>query len=661
MPVAERHIVKVEEAKEAQDGRPSVGPVYRNVLCKDGFPSPVAGVETCWDVFSESVKRCPNNQMLGHREFIDGKAGKFMWWTYKEVYEIAISIGSAMRTCGVNPKGRCGIYGANCPQWLITMEACNGQSIYCVPLYDTLGADAVEFIIGHAEVSIAFVQDAKLPSMIKCLPRCTEYLKTLVSFGNLSTKQRAEVESMGVVAYSWDEFHELGKRNPLEAVFPKSHDISTIMYTSGTTGVPKGVLLTHAGLLSVIAGIDLIFDPTDERVTENDIFFSYLPLAHIFDRIFEEYIVYKGASIGYWQGDVRLLLEDIGELKPTIFAGVPRVLERVYSGTMQKIAAGGSLRKRLFDFAYQYKLYNMMNGYKQDKASPFFDNLVFSKIKQGLGGHVRFIVSGGAPLAKHVEEFLRVTTCAIVMQGYGLTETAAASFLSLPNAMMMMGTVGPPIPCIEACLESVPDMNYDAINGTPQGEVCIRGKSVFVGYHKHDDLTRDVLFDGWFHTGDIGEWQDDGSLKIIDRKKNILKLSQGEYVAVESIENVYNQSPLVESIWVYGNSFESSLVAVIVPNKTDVEKWARDNGLEGDFTSLCNSSKVKGYVLGELDTIAKMKKLMRFEFIRAIYLDPQPFDMERDLLTPTYKKKRAQLFNYYKKIIETLYEELKRG
>lgn len=610
-------------------------------------------------ICSETVKKYPNNRMLGHRKKVGDQVGEYVWQTYQEAFDTVIAIGSAMRISGLNPRGRCGVYGANCPEWLMAMEACNGHSIYCVPLYDSLGADAVEYIVGHAEVSLAFIQDSKMAAMLKCLPRCTTFLKTLVCFGNISKEQREEAERLGVTAYSWSEFVDLGKKNPVVISPPKKEDISTIMYTSGTTGEPKGVLLTHENITDVIAGVDHLLDSLGEKMTQEDVYFSFLPLAHIFDRIIEEYSVRSGAAIGFWQGDVKRVVEDVGVLRPTIFAGVPRVYDRIYSGALQKVNAGGFLRKKIFDIGFQYKLSRMLKGLKQDKASPFFDSLVFSKIKQGLGGRVRIILSGAAPLARHVEEFLRVATGSLALQGYGLTETCGASFVSIPDVISMMGTVGVPLPNIDVRLESVPELGYDALADPPRGEVCIRGKSVFVGYHKREDLTQDVMVDGWFHTGDIGEWQQDGALKLIDRKKNIFKLSQGEYVAVENLENVYSFCPLIESIWVYGNSLESSLVAVIVPNQAALEDWAEANAVEGDFAAICDSSKARDHVLHELDALARSKKLRGFEFIKALHLEPQAFDIERDLLTPTYKKKRPQLLKYYKETIDNLYKSIK--
>ncbi|CAH9117064.1 unnamed protein product [Cuscuta europaea] len=655
----DRLIVEVEPAKAATDGKPSVGPVYRSVFAKDGFPAPIQGLNCCWDIFRLSVEKYPNNPMLGRRKIIDGKPGNYVWMTYKEVFDIVIKIGNSIRSCGVEEGEKCGIYGANCPEWIISMEACNAHGLYCVPLYDTLGAGAIEFIICHAEVKITFCEEKKIPELLKTFPKASQYLKTVVSFGEVTPEQKDKLESFGTVIYSWDEFLSLGEDKNFDLPAKKKTDICTIMYTSGTTGDPKGVLISNNNIVTLIAGVKRLLESVNESLSMNDVYISYLPLAHIFDRVIEECFINHGASIGFWRGDVKLLIEDIGELKPTIFCAVPRVLERVYSGLQQKLSAGGFLKSKLFNFAYAYKFYNMKKGCKHDEASPVCDKVVFSKVKEGLGGRVRLILSGAAPLASHVETFLKVVACAHVLQGYGLTETCAGTFVSLPNRVDMLGTVGPPVPNVDVCLESVPEMGYDALSEIPRGEVCVKGDTLFSGYYKREDLTKEAIVDGWFHTGDVGEWQSNGSLKIIDRKKNIFKLSQGEYVAVENLENIYGEIYVIDSIWVYGNSFESFLVAVINPNQPAVEKWAEHNGIAGNFDSLCGNPKVKEYILGELTKIAKEKKLKGFEFIKSLHLDPVPFDMERDLLTPTFKKKRPQLLKYYQTVIDNMYRSAK--
>ncbi|GJN29596.1 hypothetical protein PR202_gb17836 [Eleusine coracana subsp. coracana] len=535
---------------------------------------------------------------------------------------------------------------------LFHLQACNALGVCCIPLYDTLGAGAVEFIICHAEIPIVFVEEKKIGEFLISFA-------AIISFGGVTNGQKEEASSHGLSIFSWEEFLIMGGELQLDLPEKKKSDICLIMYTSGTTGEPKGVMISNESILLNIAGIDSFIQSVGEVFSQDDVYLSYLPLAHIFDRIFEEVFISHGSKIGFWRGDVKLLVEDIAELRPTIFCAVPRVLDRIYSGLNAKISAGGILKKTLFNFGYKLKLDNMRKGIRHENAAPFFDKLVFSKVKERLGGKLRIILSGGAPLSAQVEEFLRVVTCAHIVQGYGLTETCAGSFSSIPNEISMLGTVGPPVSHIDVRLESVPEMGYNALSSIPRGEICVRGNVLFSGYYKREDLTQEVMIDGWFHTGDVGEWQSDGSMKVIDRKKNIFKLSHGEYVAVENLENVYGVLPEIDSIWVYGNSFESSLVAVVNPNQQEFERWAAQNGITGSFAELCENSRAKEHILAELTKIAKEKKLKGFEFIKAIHLDPVPFDMERDLITPTYKKKRPQMLKYYQGKIDALYKGMK--
>ncbi|KAK7407748.1 hypothetical protein VNO78_09798 [Psophocarpus tetragonolobus] len=654
----EVYTVKVEEGWPATDGKPSVGPVYRSIYAQDGRLEVPSDFESPWDFFRDSVKRNPNSKMLGRRQKNESKVDPYAWLTYQEVYDAAMKMGSAMSRRGVNPGDRCGIYGSNCPEWIIAMEACNSCAVSYVPLYDTLGPNAVEFIINHAEVSIAFVQEKKIPSILSCLARCSSNLKTVVSFGSVSAAQKKEAEELGASCFSWEEFLQSGC---LDWDLPSKTrtDICTIMYTSGTTGDPKGVVIKNEAFMAEVLSVDHIIILTDREAGEDDVYFSFLPLAHVYDQIMETYCIFKGSSIGFWQGDVRFLLEDIQALKPTIFCGVPRVFDRIYAGIKSKVSSAGTLQSTLFQCAYNYKLKYLEKGLPQHKAAPLFDRLVFDKTKLALGGRVRILLSGAAPLPRHVEEFMRVTSGSTLTQGYGLTESCAGCFTAIGDVYSMIGTVGVPMTTIEARLESVPEMGYDALSSVARGEICLRGNSLFSGYHKREDLTKEVVVDGWFHTGDIGEWQPNGAMKIIDRKKNIFKLSQGEYIAVENIENKYLQCPLIASIWVYGNSFESFLVAVVVPERKAIEDWAQEHNVTHDFKSLCDNLKARKFILDELNSTGQKHQLRGFELLKAVHLEPNPFDMERDLITPTFKLKRPQLLKYYKDQIDQLYKEAK--
>ncbi|CAN6467994.1 unnamed protein product [Victoria cruziana] len=599
--------------------------------------------------------------MLGWREITNGEAGGYVWKTFKEAYEEALQIGSALRISGAEPGHRIGIYGANCPQWIIAMEACNAHSLICVPLYDTLGANAVDFIIEHAEIEHVFVQSKKLLSLLKNNSKSVKGLKSVTCFTSIPEEQRDEAARMGIPVHSWDEFLVMGKENFVDISPPNPHDICTIMYTSGTSGEPKGVILTHETHAMQVKAIDIFMSQFEDKMLEGDSYLSFLPLAHIMDRIVEEYYFHQGAAVGYWQGNIEFLKDDLMELKPTLFAGVPRVFERVHAGTMKAINEVSPIKKMIFNSLYKYKLYLLNMGYKQRLASPFADLLAFHKIKAGMGGRVRLIISGAAPLREDVEEFLRVTSGACVVQGYGLTETCGMGTIACPDELGMIGTVGVPSTYIEMRLEEVPEMGYSPFGRSPRGEICFRGKTLFSGYYKNPELTNEVFKDGWFHTGDIGELLPNGVLKVIDRKKNIFKLSQGEYIAVENLERIYASPPIVEDVWVYGDSFQSMLIAVVVPNEEHTKKWGELNGHLNSFGELCALPQLRNHILLELKSAAEKNKLRKFEHIKGIMVEASHFEARPDLLTPTMKKKRAQLLKHYKADIDNLYNNLKEG
>ncbi|CAI5963772.1 unnamed protein product, partial [Closterium sp. NIES-64] len=280
----------------------------------------------------------------------------------------------------------------------MTMEACNSQSIHCVPLYDTLGPEAVEFILNHAEVSSVAVMPANLPALLKSLPKCTEHVKTVISMGAVDEESSKALKDLGIKALSWED--------ALKEVL------------LSTTGEPKGVLLTHRALLAAIAGNKDFVAYNNINFGEDEMYLSYLPLAHIFDRSAEELITYFGGAIGFWRGDVKLLTEDIAELRPTFFCGVPRIFDRIYAGVKAKVEAAGGISKFLFDLAYSRKQARIRAGVALQFAAPISDAIVFNKIKARLGGRVKAICSGAAPLAPHVEEFLKITMCCPVVQGY---------------------------------------------------------------------------------------------------------------------------------------------------------------------------------------------------------------------------------------------------
>jgi long-chain acyl-CoA synthetase len=563
------------------------------------------------------------------------------------------------------------------PPFCLSLQACNRQAAWCVPLYDTLGDDAVRYVLGHAAVTVVACAGDKLAPLAAALAARAPpgadpaAVATVVVWGDVTDEALADARAAtGAAVVRFSDFEAsgaAGAATPPAAATPA--DVCTVMYTSGTTGNPKGVMITHGGLLATVAGQARGFRQIGERVGQalgpSDVMLSYLPLAHIFDRALEELFLHVGASIGYWRGRIDGVLADIGALRPTMFIGVPRVFDRVYAGVLAQLNAASPIRRAVFGLAMWHKARAMDAGVRWDHASPLADRFVFGKVKARLGGRVKLVASGSAPLAPHVERFLKVAMCCPVVQGYGLTETCGASFCAMP-VPSHTGRVGGALACLHYRVESVPEMACDALATPPRGEVLVRGPPVFAGYYKDAVQTAEVLdTDGWFRTGDIGELAADGSLKIVDRKKSLFKLAQGEYVSPERVEGALLASPLVDQLWVTGDSLRAAPVAIGVPAEPALRSLAsRTPGApaaKASLADLCASPAVVAAALAELTAGGKAAGLRAFELPRALLLDPAPWTVETGLATPTFKLKRPQLRQKYGGAIQDLYRGVDRA
>lgn len=393
----------------------------------------------------------------------------------------------------------------------------------------------------------------------------------------------------------------------------------------------------------------------------DDVCISYLPLAHIYGRISDMMILTVGGRLGFFSGDMNTLVDDIQVLKPTVFASVPRLLNKIYgklvASTIQAPGVTGALARR----AVAAKLANLEAG--KGYTHPLWDRLIFNKVKQALGGNVRIMVTGSAPIGKDVMQFLRIAFCCDIREGYGATETCAASTVHYEGEYLA-GHIGGPFTCNEIMLLDVPEMEYLSTDPYPRGEICVRGPNIFKGYFKDEEKTREAIDEeGWFHTGDIGMINERGAIVIIDRKKNIFKLAQGEYIAPEKIENVYAKDPIIGQIYLHGDSLQSSLVAIVVPdpdalNSLLAAKLPQIHAKKLSLPELCKLPEVNALVLAQMDRVGKLSGLRGFEFAKAIHLEPEPFTIENDLLTPTFKVKRPQAKKHFEAQIAQLYERV---
>ncbi|KAM7374643.1 hypothetical protein PAMP_007289 [Pampus punctatissimus] len=432
---------------------------------------------------------------------------------------------------------------------------------------------------------------------------------------------------------------------------PAPEDLSIVCFTSGTTGNPKGVMLTHGNVVADFSGFLKV---TDKVIFPNqdDCLISFLPLAHMFERLIESVVYCHGGRIGFYQGDIRLLPDDMKTLRPTIFPVVPRLLNRMYDKIFSQ--ANSPLKRWLLNFAAKRKGAEVSSGVI--RSDSIWDKIFFSKIQASLGGRLRMIITGAAPTSPSVLGFLRAALGCQVYEAYGQTECTAGCTFTTPGDWTP-GHVGAPLPCNLIKLVDVPEKNYFASKG--EGEVCVKGPNVFKGYLKDPERTAETLdADGWLHTGDIGKWLSNGTLKIIDRKKHIFKLAQGEYISPEKIENIYIRSEPVAQLYVHGDSLQSCLVGIVVPDPEVMPEWAKKKGILGTYKDLCKNTVLKKAILEDLVRLGKASCLHSFEQVKNIYIHNEMFSIENGLLTPTLKAKRPELKEFFKEKIDQLYSSI---
>lgn len=524
------------------------------------------------------------------------------------------------------------------------------QSLYTVSIYDTLGPETTEFIIKHANLKCVVVSLPHITTLLKLAPRIP-CLKLIICMDPLDTGDKpgyskaAILNSLaadsGIEIHYFGDIETLGSNSLLPIKPPCPDDIITINYTSGTTGVPKGVVLTHSAAVAAISA-GRVASGSDHR----DIHISYLPLAHIFERIAQNGAFWVGGAIGFFRGDILTLVDDMKMLKPTAFISVPRLYNRFGSAIKANTVDAPGVKGALGRHVINSKLAGMeLPPGKATNKNVLYDYFYTPKLTSAFGlQRGRRMVTGSAPLDPSLHQFLRAAFGIDILQGYGLTETYAAGTCQVPGDFSV-GNVGGPCPATELCLQSVPDMDYLATDSpNPRGEILLRGTCLFREYYHNEEETKKVLLpDGWFRTGDIGEIDFMGRVKILDRVKNVLKLAHGEYVSPERIENVYlANTNLLTMAYVHGDSHQAFLVSILgidpttfAPFASRILKKAIEPTDLASVKAAANDSKVKQAVLHELDKIGKKSKFNGYERVKAVHLDIDPFTIDNELLTPT--------------------------
>ncbi|GAK67149.1 acetyl-CoA synthetase-like protein [Moesziomyces antarcticus] len=603
----------------------------------------------------------------------------FEWYTHEEVEEERTAIGSGIGALA--RQGRLGdgvgqteftvgIWTLNRPEFMIIDYSNIAYSRRTVSLYETYDAASAQYIIDHAETRILFTtpnhvgvvlaaaQAGKLP-LLKAIVILDSFrpskqaVKAAVLDPQRDTLAKEWAKTCGIEIFNWFEILDLGRNNIAAHIPPNVDSIHSFCYTSGTTGNPKAAIIT-AGMGGYVSTA-MAFHKRGAYTL-----ISYLPTAHIYARLCEIVAVRTGGSIGYFCGDTTRLLEDMAILKPQMFPSVPRVLNRI-AALVQAQAAAPGLKGALLRKALAAKIANHDRDGTLTHA--LYDRLIFSKVQALLGGRVEYIVSGSAPIRGDVLKLLRVVLACDVREGYGQTENYGFCTIMSPNDISL-GSVGAIYPGMQLKLRDVPDMGYTSDDKPfPRGELLCKSQCTFPGYYKDEAKTKETLTDdGFLRTGDIAAIDQFGRVRIVDRVKSLLKLSQGEYVAIDNLSEFYGQNPLAAQLVVHGDSFRDYLIGISVPEPTTfapmVSKLLGRQIAAENIAALeeaCKDERVVNAYLDAYTKIARQNNLKGYEYIKGLHLRMEPFSVENGLLTPTFKVKRHEAVKHFKDQIEAVY------
>ncbi|KAF9950902.1 long-chain fatty acid-CoA ligase [Mortierella alpina] len=645
--------------------------------------SPSSDIKTLYDVIQYSAKVRPNLNAIGYRKIVkmiqeekeitkmvggepvkEKKTWKYFklsgyhFLTYKDTKAVIDSIGSGLRKWGVEPKEKITVFGATSANWLLVAHGAFTQSMTIVTVYDTLGEEGLLHSMNEAEVGTAYTNADLIKTMTNVSGRCPT-LKRIVYDGEANAADVIALQTAHphLQLITLEELKQLGVDHPVEPTPPTAEDCSCIMYTSGSTGNPKGVILTHGNLIAAIGGVNKMLE---KYIREGDVLLAYLPLAHVLEFMVENLCLFWGVTLGY--GTVRTLTDasvrecqgDIKELRPTLMTGVPAVWETIRKGVLAQVNQGSPLVQSVFNAALNAKAWCMDR--KLGALTGIFDTVVFNKVRQQTGGRLRYALSGGAPISQETQRFLTTALCPI-LQAYGMTESCGMCSIMTPEAFNY-NRVGSPVPCTEVKLVDVPDAGYFSTDSPrPRGEIWIRGPSITSGYFKNaEETSAAITEDRWLKTGDIGEWHADGTLSVIDRKKNLVKLSHGEYIALEKLESVYKSTAYCNNICVYADSMQNKPVALIVASEPRILELAKAKGLESrDFAVLCHDKVIIKAVLDACLATAKKAGLKPAELLQGVYLESEEWTAQGGLLTAAQKLKRKEINHAYAEQIKQIY------
>ena len=635
------------------------------------------GVRTTWEALENNIKTGKGNiNMVGYRKRIskDNFEKKYSWLTYQYMYETCINFAKGIELFKLCPIFHSkisgdfkflGIYSKNRVEWIVAYLGSHANNATVVTIYDTLGEKAMEFIFWQTELETILIEACCLEKIIKLVKeKRTNKLKNLIVVDSEDEPNLLEeLKTLGINIYKFDDIIEKGKSEGQNIILnpAKPESICTICYTSGTTGNPKGAMVSHQALESTID----CMDHTGFEYFENDIYLSFLPYAHIMETLIFALIMTHGRTFALFSGNIRNLVEDMQICRPTIMTSVPRVFQRIHTEIMKNLSKQSKLTQKLFHMALNQKIKDFKE--RGILSNPLLDSLIFKKVRSVLGGRMRFMLVGSAPMDPELMNFLQCSLSCKIVEGYGQTEDCAGVLISSQYDRVCQHLGGPGFNS-EIKLVDVDELDYRSTDvdiktgiSHPRGELCVRGPLLFKGYLDDEENTQKAIDkDGWLHTGDVAMvlTEHGNAIRVIDRVKNIFKLQQGEYVAPEKIENVLSDSQYIEQIFVHGDSLQNYLIAIIVPNKAHVVEFLKKKGIECDVKNCQNyyeNEELKNDILKDLENIGRKADFKGFEIIKKIYLSPEPFTVENDLCTPTLKVRRHVAKKYFANKIKELY------
>jgi long-chain acyl-CoA synthetase len=591
---------------------------------------------------TEEYSKETNNFVLKHKV-----AGKYVGITYDQFKEETDSFAFGLASLGIGKQDKVSIIAENRPEWVYSDMAILGLGAIDVPLYPSLTSDSVEYILNNSESKAIIVSTKfQLNKVMKVRDKC----KTLKYIILLNEK---DVDENIKDLLSFSKVQELGK------TFSKAHpsllkdnlaiikpdDICTIIYTSGTTGEPKGVVLTHRNILSnVQAALDCF------PIGNTDVFLSFLPLCHIFERMAGYYTAFSAKCTVCYAESIETVAQNLVDVKPTIMTSVPRLFERIHTKIIKNVDSQPLKKQKIFywamDIGVRYAQFkksgNIPLSFKlKHKVA---DKLVFSKLREKTGGNLRFFISGGAALPTYLGNFFEAIGI-IIVEGYGLTESSPVICANRVEDFKF-GSVGKPFPGVEIKIAS-------------DGEILARGPNIMQGYYKNKKETDATIKDGWLYTGDIGVFDGDGFLKITDRKKHLFKTSAGKYIAPNPIESMFLASKYIDQFVLIGDR-RMFLTALIVPDFEAVREYADSHKIPYDkVEDLVRDEQIYKMLDKEMDQF--QKKLANYERVRKFVLLDRPFTIESGEITPSLKIKRKYVEERYQDLIEQMYQSLDRS